>query len=134
MPKNSLVNEVYYSDVPLNFIAHPVTKTIKPLENEDAIKRALRNLILTNNNELFYRPLYGGNITALLFENFSPSLVLEMKEQISECIAIYEERASIESIDINTNVDRKSISIAIVFRPINQVKSTTLSFTVERIR
>ena len=67
MPKNSLVNEVYYSDVPLNFIAHPVTKTIKPLENEDAIKRALRNLILTNNNELFYRPLYGGNITALLF-------------------------------------------------------------------
>ena len=36
----SPINDVIYSDLGLNFIAHPVTKKVTVLKNEDAIKRA----------------------------------------------------------------------------------------------
>jgi phage baseplate assembly protein W len=129
-PRNSVV----YRDLPLNFISNPITKTIKPLKNEDAIKRAVRSLILTNKYERPYAPNYGGNITALLFENFTPALAVEIKERIKDIMTTYEPRAEVEAIDVTQNDDQNELRISIVFRPINQVDATELKFTVERIR
>jgi phage baseplate assembly protein W len=126
--------EVIYKDIPLNFIAHPVTKTLKPLTNEAAIKRAVRNLILTNTYEKPYTPLYGGNIRAQLFELFTKSLELELKDKIKNTIRIYEPRASIETIEVQANEDSNSLFIQIIFRPENQLTSVNLEFSVERIR
>ena len=63
-------NEVVYKDLGLSFIPHPVTKNVGVLKNENAVKRAVRNLILTNKGEQVFDELYGGHITALLFEVF----------------------------------------------------------------
>ena len=65
-------NEVVYKDLGLSFIPHPVTKNVGVLKNENAVKRAVRNLILTNKGEQVFDELYGGNITSLLFENITP--------------------------------------------------------------
>lgn len=131
---NPPITEVVYKDLPLSFIAHPVTKTVKPLTNEAAIKRAVRNLILTNNYERPYNPLFGGNIRALLFENFTRGLELELKDKIKNVVRIYEPRASLENVDVRANEDQNALFVEIVFRPENQVDSVNLSFTVERIR
>ena len=37
-----------YSDLDLDFIAHPTTKDVVKKTGADAIKRSVRNLILTN--------------------------------------------------------------------------------------
>lgn len=131
---NPATTEVIYKDLPLSFVAHPVTKTVKPLTNEAAIKRAVRNLILTNTYERPYNPLFGGNIRALLFELFTPALELELKDKIKNVIRIYEPRAILEGVDIRANEDQNSLFVQIVFRPENQLDSTILEFTVERIR
>ncbi len=65
-------NEVVYKDLGLSFIPHPVTKNVGVLKNENAVKRAVRNLILTNKGEQVFDELYGGNITSLLFEKITP--------------------------------------------------------------
>lgn len=131
---NPAITEVVYKDIPLNFIAHPVTKTIKPLTNEAAIKRAVRNLILTDTYERPYNPLFGGNVRAQLFENFTPSIVLELKDKIKNTIRIYEPRAILENVEIRANEDANALFIQIVFRPANQLDSVNIDFTVERIR
>ena len=49
----------YYSDLNITFNKHPVTGKLSVLKDADAVKRALRNLILTNTYERPYQPLKG---------------------------------------------------------------------------
>ena len=73
--QNPLLREIVFSDVNVTFTPHPVTGKLPVLKNADAVKRAVRNLILTNFGERPYDPLYGGNVRALLFENTDDPLL-----------------------------------------------------------
>ena len=48
-----------YSDLNLNMLLHPVTGDLLKLTDEDAVKRSIRNLVLTYNYERFYNPDLG---------------------------------------------------------------------------
>ena len=128
-------NEIVYKYLGLSFTPLPVTKKLNVLKNENAVKRAVRNLILTNTYERFYNPLFGGNITSFLFENFTPADKLEMEKQIEDTIKIYEPRAVLLEVNVDeSNVDRNQLTVSIFFRLVNQTEPTQLSFTVERVR
>ena len=126
--------EIVYKDLGLSFIPHPVTKNVAVLKNEDAVKRAIRNLILTNQGEQFFNELYGGNITSLLFENFSPITVMEIKASVIDTVQVYEPRATILDVDVIAQPDSNSIKINIVFQINDSPTASTLTFTVERVR
>ena len=126
--------EIIYRDLGLSFTAHPITKKVTVLENEDAIKRAIRNLVLTNKGERFYNPLFGGNVTAHLFENLDFTTEFDIKKSITKSISIYEPRVSVEEVRVKTNPDRNSVNVTIIFTVLatNRVSETT--FTIERVR
>jgi phage baseplate assembly protein W len=132
--KNAPINEIVFKDLPLNFLAHPITKKINPLKNEDAIKRAVKNLILTNYYERPYNSFFGGNIIAQLFENFSPITRVSVEKAIKDAIDVYEPRVKFINAYVQANDDKNELIITIVFKIINQVDETELVFTVERIR
>ena len=69
---NPITNEVAFSDLGVTMTAHPVNKKPPVFKNEEAVKRAIKNLILTSRFERPYEPLYGCNIYNRLFENFDP--------------------------------------------------------------
>ena len=50
-----------FKDISLSFKRHPVTNDILALTNEDAIKRSVRNLVETVNEERFFNPLIGSH-------------------------------------------------------------------------
>jgi phage baseplate assembly protein W len=127
-------NEVVYRDLGLSFISHPVTKNVAVLKNEDAIKRAIRNLILTNQGEQVFNELYGGNITALLFENFTPITELDIKSNITDTIKTYEPRATVQGVEVEPFENSNAIKINIVFSINDNPELSQLTFTVERIR
>jgi len=127
-------NEVVYRDLGLSFIPHPVTKNVAVLKNEDAIKRAIRNLILTNQGEQVFNELYGGNITALLFENFTPITELDIKSNITDTIKTYEPRATVRGVEVIPNADANAIKINVVFSINDNPELSQLTFTVERVR
>ena len=126
--------EIVYKDLGLSFIPHPVTKNVAVLKNENAVKRAIRNLILTNQGEQFFNELYGGNITSLLFENFSPITVMEIKASVIDTVQVYEPRATVLDVDVIAYPDSNSIKINIVFQINDSPQSSLLTFTVERVR
>ena len=123
-----------FSDLDLQFKAHPVNKKINVLVNEDAIRRAVRNLILTNKYERFYNPLFGGDIRSYLFENFTPSLSAEMAYRIEETIKSFEPRARVLEVRVLPNIDLNFLDIRIVFEAVNSLQPITLKLTVERVR
>ena len=127
-------SEIVYRDLGLSFIPHPVTKNINVLKNEEAIKRAIRNLILTNRGEQFFDDLYGGDVTALLFENYGPIAELSMKRNIKEAIKAYEPRATVKGEELISEIDNNAIKINIVFSINNSPVPSQLTFTVERVR
>lgn len=127
-------NTRVFSDLDFNFTLNPVTRDVTRRYDEDAVKTALKNLILTNNYERPFHSEIGSPIKKLLFEPATPMLGAMLKRTISDVINTFEPRVNI--IDINTvvNPDEESIDISIEFTILNTTAPITLDLTLERTR
>ena len=131
---NPLPNELVFSDINVTLTPHPVTGKVGVLRNENAVKRALRNLILTNQFERPYEPLFGGNILALLFENSDPFIEYRVKKQIETAISNFEQRVKVQEVQVDSNPDSNDLEINIIFFVENQPDPVELNITLERVR
>ena len=132
---NPILKEVVFSDVNVSFTPHPVTGKLPVLKNADAVKRAVRNLILTNFGERPYAPLYGGNVRAMLFENTDdPLLQDQLRRQIEGAIKNYEKRAKVESVVVDVKPDSNALVVKIRFMVFNERFPVDLEVAIERVR
>lgn len=132
---NPIIRELVFSDVNVTFTPHPVTRKLPRLKNADAIKRAVRNLILTNFGERPYEPLYGGNIRAMLFENTDdPLLETVMKNNIETAILNFEPRARVIKTDVEVLPDSNALRVRIQFMLVNERFPVDLEVAIERVR
>lgn len=132
---NPILKEVVFSDVNVSFTPHPVTGKLPVLRNADAVKRAVRNLILTNYGERPYEPLYGGNVRALLFENTDdPLLESLIRTRIEAAIENFEPRAKVDRVIVDLKPDSNALVIRIRFTIINERFPVDLEVAIERVR
>lgn len=129
------INEVAYSDLDFFFNPHPMTKDVVILNNVSAIKRSVRNLVLTNSYERLYNPYIYADVLGSLFENFDPILIIKLKSKIEQVLQ-FEPRIKVEDIRISSveELDRNGINITIVFTPINRLRKETIDVFIERVR
>ena len=57
-----------FKDISLSFSKNPITNDILTLQNEDAIKKAVINLVRTQIGERFFNNLIGTSLEKSLFE------------------------------------------------------------------
>ena len=132
---NPLLKEVVFSDVNVSFTPHPVTGKLPVLKNADAVKRSVRNLILTNFGERPYEPLYGGNVRALLFENTDdPLLDSLIQSRIEAAIENFEPRAKVDRVVVDVKPDSNALVIKIRFTILNERFPVDLEVAIERVR
>jgi len=132
---NPLLKEVVFSDVNVSFTPHPVTGKLPVLKNADAVRRAVRNLILTNFGERPYEPLYGGNVRALLFENTDdPLLDSLIQSRIEAAIENFEPRAKVDRVVVDVKPDSNALVIQIRFTVLNERFPVDLEVAIERVR
>ena len=132
---NPILKEVVFSDVNVSFTPHPVTGKLPVLKNADAVKRAVRNLILTNFGERPYEPLYGGNVRALLFENTDdPLLDSLIQSRIEAAIENFEPRAKVDRVIVDLKPDSNALVIKIRFTVLNERFPVDLEVAIERVR
>ena len=124
----------FFSDFNMSFATHDTTKDLSVLKNENSVKQAIKNLILTDVFERPFQPGIGCNIRNVLFELFSPQTSDNAKTYIRETIEQYEPRASIKDISVSPNVDQNSLAATIKFSIINTVEIQNLTVLVDRIR
>ena len=132
----AVVNSVYYKDIDTLFGAHPVTRKLNTLTNNQAVARAVKNLILTNKGERPYQPFLGSDVTYMLFELNDGTVELELKEAIELCIQNYEPRAELTfpGVVVNQNIDKHTVAVDITFRVVNQTEPITLNIILDRVR
>ncbi len=98
-----------YKDLDLNFTRNPVTNDILRIEDVDAVKRSVRNLVQTNFYERPFHPELGCGIRGLLFENYSPIIGIFLKRKIAEVINRYEPRVSLVNVTLDDDPDRNRL-------------------------
>lgn len=128
-----------YSDLDLDFIAHPTTKDVVKKKGFDAIKRSVRNLVLTNFYDRPFRPGIGSNAQKILFDNINPFTATFLRDAIEEVIINFEPRVKLREdtnngIVVNINPDNNGYDVTISFSIINTGAPVTFSLFLERLR
>jgi len=123
-----------FTDLDLNFLAHPVTKDVTTKIDEQAIKASVRNLILTSNYEKPFHPEIGSPIKSLLFEPATPLLPVLIEKAIHQTIDNFEPRVQLISVKANSSDDSNSIYVTIEFVIVNTTKPIIVDLILSRTR
>ena len=123
-----------YKDLDLDFTRHPVTNDVVKIEDVNAVKRSVRNLVNTQFYERPFHPELGWGVRDLLFENFTPMTGIFIRRKIEEVLVNYEPRANISSIAVNEQQDRNGINVEVNFYVLNLPNPVSVTTTLQRIR
>jgi phage baseplate assembly protein W len=123
-----------FSDLDLNFTAHPVTGDITRKYDEEAIKQSVRNLILTQNYERPFHSEIGSQVRAVLFEPASPMTTVMLQRSIEDVINNFEPRVVLDLVEVSANLDDNSYYIKIYFRIINTETPIDVDVILKRTR
>jgi hypothetical protein len=123
-----------YTDIDLDFAAHPVTKDILRKRDENSIAQSIKNLLLTAHYERPFNPDLGSNLKRFLFEPIDDVTTTLIQDAIFETIKNFEPRVVIEQIVATPNYDLDQYDVSITFYIKNVIEPITISFFLERIR
>ena len=124
----------FYKDLDLDFTRNVVTNDVVKIEDVNAVKRSVRNLIQTNHYERPFHPELGCGIRELLFENFTPLTGIFIRRKVEEVITNYEPRARLSQVTVNEQPDRNGIEVTVYFYVMNIPEPVSVSTLLQRIR
>ena len=124
----------FYKDLDLDFTRNVVTNDVVKIEDVNAVKRSVRNLIQTNHFERPFHPELGCGIRELLFENFTPLTGIFIKRKVEEVITNYEPRARLSQVTVNEQPDRNAIGVTVYFYVMNIPEQVSVTTILQRIR
>ncbi len=104
-----------YSDFATAFNKNPRTGLLEELRNEESVKQSLRNLILTQRTERFYRASTGTKLYSLLFDPVDEMTSMNIEGSIRETIRNSEPRAILQNLEVLPNPDYEMYIVKIVF-------------------
>jgi phage baseplate assembly protein W len=104
-----------FKDISLSFLRHPVTNDIPILINEDAIKRAVVNLVRTKIGERFFNSLLGSDVESYLFELYDSGIKDPITQEIANVINNFEPRVSLKTVNVSFLPDSNELNVSIVY-------------------
>lgn len=113
---------------------HPTTKDVVKKTGDDAIKRSVRNLVLTNYYDKGFRSYVGSNATRLLFEPINPLTQQFLKDAINEVISNYEPRVRLTNIVVQMDPENNGYNVTISYVILNRNMPVEINLFLERIR
>lgn len=127
-------SNVNASDLDLNFERNIFTGDVTLKTGEEAIRRALKSLILLKANEKPFHPEINAGISDLLFENANPILMEEIKRRITKVILQFEPRITGTKIEMVLNLDRNEMRVKIFYAIRNVQQVFTTNIALQRTR
>jgi phage baseplate assembly protein W len=124
-----------YTDLDLFFGKKATSKDINKVTDIQAVKRSIRNLVLTNHYEKPFHPEIGSGVRGVLFELMTPITAHVLTQQIENVIENFEPRARLISVRAQPNLDRNEYECTIEFYVANTpTELVDLTVFLERLR
>ena len=128
-------NTRQYTDLDLFFGRKTTSKDINKVTDIQAVKRSIRNLVLTNHYEKPFHPEIGSGVRDMLFEPMTPLTAYMLAKQVENVIENWEPRARLISVRALPNLDRNEYEITIEFYVVNTpTELVDLTVFLERLR
>lgn len=122
-----------YSDLNLNFIKHPNTRDVIQRYDVDAVRTSVMNLIKTNRGEKKFKPNFGGDLRAMLFEPNTLQDSNLLKRRWNEMFKMYEPRATIDRLDVTAENNELYIILHCIITGRPEI-TFTVPLDVKRVR
>lgn len=132
--KARMEKPVLNADLYTNFNKHPETGFLVRNTDANAVKTAIRNLLLTNKGERLFQPDIGSNIRKALFEDISDVTTNMLKTYIEDAIRDYEPRVNVLEILVVPDEVQNAYRVSIIFEIINNTVPQTLNLILYRVR
>lgn len=124
-----------YIDLDLFFSQKTTSRDINKVTNIQAVKRSVRNLILTNHYEKPFHPEIGSGIRGMLFEPITPLTAHILTRKVEDVIENFEPRARLIGVKASPDLDRNAYEITIEFYVVNApTELVDLTVFLERLR
>ena len=124
-----------FKDISLSFVRNPVTNDILAINDADAIKKSVINLVRTRVGERFFNTLLGSKVEDSMFEQQTPEISYNLELNIKTLLKNYEPRVSISSVQVTYPEDSNELSVRIAYDVIGiSVPSQTVDFILQPTR
>ena len=127
-------NSRRYRDIDLDFGRNAVTNDIVKVEDVNAVKRSVVNLVQTNFYERPFHPELGCGVRELLFENFTPLTGIFIRRKIEEVLVNYEPRISLEQVAVDDDPDNNGLVVDVYFYVRGVPDPVSVSTFLQRLR
>ena len=93
---------------------------------KEAVKNNLINFFLTNQNEIYLNPTFGGNLRAFVFQQISDGNLESLKEDIQSQLTLYFPNVVVRSLDIDSIPDEQQVNIILKYNIVDTGLTDTL--------
>ena len=105
-----------FKDISMSFKYNPLSGDLISLSNENAIARAVRNIVLTTPGEKFFDPDFGSSVSEILFENVDDITAVSIEDEIKSSLKNYEPRVELINVTVDPNFDANQFDVRITYR------------------
>ena len=121
-----------FKDLSVGFTRNANTKDVAIVKNDNAIKQAVKNLILTVPCETPFQPEIGSRISELLFEPLDPFTSDSIKQEVINTISQYEPRVRIVNVFVKANFDKNSFDVELRYQIVGLPPVESIEFVLQR--
>lgn len=122
-----------YSDLDVS-LSRDVTNDIAPLKDIEAVKAAVKNLVLTSFGERPFQPNLGSAIKGLLFEPADRISIAVLRKSIVDVLRKNEPRIDSITIEVKDESENNRYVVDLGFRVISLNQEVDISFYLQRVR
>ena len=122
-----------YTDLDLLFVANPISGDVTTKKDADAVKRSVKNILMTNHYERPFKPNFGANLRARLFELDEIGGRKNLEKDIVETLAALEPRIANIKVQI-ADLDNNNLDVRVAYKVKNGLRQSQVDFKVSRVR
>ena len=124
-----------FKDISFSFSRHPITNDILVLQNEDAIKKSVINLVRTQIGERFYNKLIGTSLERTLFELNTTEAAYLLEDEIKLLLTNFEPRVNEVKVSYDIDPDSNDLNIRMQYDIVGLALPTqTVEFLLQPTR
>lgn len=121
-----------FADILMSFKRNPFTDDASVVKNDNAIKQAIKNLILTTPGEKPFQPTVGSKVMDMLFEPLDPFTADAVKDEIINTVNQYEPRVELTKVDVTAIPEGNKLNITLEYRIVGLPIVETIEFVLQR--
>ena len=105
-----------FKDLSMSFKFNPLSGDLITLKNENAIARAVRNIVSTTPGEKLFAPDFWSSVSEILFENVDDITAVSIRDEIRSSLSNYEPRVELIDVEVDPNFDENQFDVLITYR------------------